>query len=406
MDKLAFYSKIFLYLMIAFLIVKNVIFIQQQNKWSPIDEFAHMDYVIKLSEGKIPKITDMISAEIILHAQQEPNRISDISRVDLQNFGMTAFCYEAHHPPVYYLVLSVPNKILSLFHVDVFARLKWLRLFSFGLYVAGLFVLIPLFKQIAQLGYRIPIQYVLGCIVFGLLVATHQRYGLGNNMISPLLVNLFALFLLRSFKKSFGLNFYISLVFFFLCLLSSYANILIAPFIFLIFTVKIIKRISLKNILVSMTITLLFGLLYAFWKHASIPLKSGSDFFYMLLNILMPAGVFNYRYFIDLFLMDTLAFTFLKPGIMLKSYYIWLVLFNLAVSLVFIRHIYNNMRWLFFCGFLLMVFLISGYILNKYVGGVNWHALRHYMAFIPVFYVVATSFILVIAEKIKRRKTG
>jgi hypothetical protein len=43
-------------------------------------------------------------------------------------------------------------------------------------------------------------------------------------------------------------------------------------------------------------------------------------------------------------------------------------------------------------------------MLNKYVGGVNWHALRHYMGFVPVFYIVATSFLLVIFDKIRFKK--
>ena len=53
-------------------IIWSVKFIWQKEKWSPIDEYAHMDYIEKMGEGRMPKLQDPISNDIYIDLIEHP----------------------------------------------------------------------------------------------------------------------------------------------------------------------------------------------------------------------------------------------------------------------------------------------------------------------------------------------
>ncbi|QLH44515.1 MAG: hypothetical protein HWD58_02120 [Bacteroidota bacterium] len=99
---------------------------------------------------------------------------------------------------MYYLLLAPLNSLLKTLHYPIFERVR----FYVGLVLAVMFwgfLLIPLTRKFRAIGFRVkPGWPVLG-ILFGLLIASHERYGLGNNMWS-LLMTLLALVFLLQFK--------------------------------------------------------------------------------------------------------------------------------------------------------------------------------------------------------------
>lgn len=402
MSRVNSYIKYLLIILIGFLFVKNIIFIQHQQLWSPIDEYAHMDYVIKLSEGQIPKLSDRLSPEIIHHIQTVPEKNLHKNLVDVNQLGFAGFSYEAHHPPLYYVLLAVPNTILTWLNVDLFSKLKSLRLFSFLLYSIGLFLVIPIFKRLKLTSKKLPITYALGCIVFGLLIATHQRYGLGNNMLSPLLVNLTVLFLLKAFETRFKINFILSILFGCLSIFTSYTNIFIIPFLYIFSIITIIQHIRLKTILWSISIIFISFVFFLFWRSQSTGDKNIEKFIYLMLDMLIPAGFLTYRYFIEIFLADSFTLTFIKPGLSFTRVYCILLGVNGIVSLFFIKSLFQKHKWIIAAYMFAAIFLLSTFLLNKYVGGVNWYALRHFMGFIPIFYICCTAFILLLNNKMKK----
>ncbi|QLH44516.1 MAG: hypothetical protein HWD58_02125 [Bacteroidota bacterium] len=52
----------------------SIRFIYLQNSWSPIDEYAHMDYIEKLSAGRMPAVSDTLEPEILNDIIQHPER--------------------------------------------------------------------------------------------------------------------------------------------------------------------------------------------------------------------------------------------------------------------------------------------------------------------------------------------
>src|SRR6218665_1183597 len=126
-------------------IVLSVRYINNQNKWSPIDEYAHFDYVEKLLIGRLPHLSDPVSEEIYQHIKNNPTQsVSGVSQTR-EELGLGNFSYQAKHPPLYFMVLSVPEYVLQKMDIDVFRRLQILRIFSYFLFVAGMFMCIPVF---------------------------------------------------------------------------------------------------------------------------------------------------------------------------------------------------------------------------------------------------------------------
>src|ERR1035437_2582773 len=137
-NKLDKTASIILCILCLITIIFSVRFIHNQTKWSPIDEYSHMDYIDKLGEGKLPKLSDQISIEMFFHITTDTLRNPQRNIKTYEQLGLPAICYEAIHPPLYYALLVPPNLLMNWMGVKIFYRLKILRLFSYLFFVIGL----------------------------------------------------------------------------------------------------------------------------------------------------------------------------------------------------------------------------------------------------------------------------
>src|SRR5579863_9716479 len=89
--------------------------------WEGFDEWGHYAFVehLRLHPGTLPRTTDRVTDEIRQSVQSAP------IRHEAQDPMML---FEAQQPPLYYWILSVPNRIWI--GADISTRVHRLRLFS------------------------------------------------------------------------------------------------------------------------------------------------------------------------------------------------------------------------------------------------------------------------------------
>lgn len=388
-----------LFALCMYTVVLSVRYINKQNKWSPIDEYAHFDYVEKLLIGRLPRLSDPISEEIYQHIKNNPAQsVSGVSQTR-EELGLGNFSYQAKHPPLYFMVLSVPEFVLQKMDIDVFRRLQILRIFSYFIFVAGMFMCIPVFNALRRLGFQIPLFYSLGCVLFGLLIFVHERYGLGNNALSPLLINCAVLFMLNYRLKPENRSLYLFLIFCGLSLLAALTNIFIVPFLCLFILKKYKANFSWRNFLLAMIPPLLTAGAALVWKSCSEPDPDFEAFIQTVLAMTIPAGVLNYTQFLNLLTEDTFTINIIGNHFTITRIMIYLFLFSTIFCGFYYRQVWYRHRWLIYSTVLLIAFAGITFVANKYVPRVTWVAFRHYLGFIPVLYVSCTGFILVLYTK-------
>lgn len=384
-------------------IVWSIKYIWQQEKWSPIDEYAHMDYIEKMREGMMPKLHYAISHDIYQNLIEQPVRMFTPPVHSREELGMGNYSYQAKHPPLYYAVLIAPNMILKKMGYDAFQRLKVLRLISYLLFAFASFLYIPLFKLLKQKGYLIPEFYSWFCVLFSLLIATHQRYGLTNNMLSPLFINASLLFVFK-YQLTTQIKFlYTSILLAGLSICVALTNVFIVPFILLYALIIYWPNFSVKTFFYALAILLIPVIIIVWWKIVTIPDEKFEEYVQNLLFAIIPANALSFKIFIELLLNDSFQLSFISAKIDLSKIYLLFLGINISVCLVFIKTIIKKHIWILYVLGVFTIFIINLYFLNKYVARVHWVALRNYMGFIPIIFISCSSFIVVISGKIKNK---
>jgi len=376
--------------------VLSVRYINRQEKWSPIDEYAHFDYVEKLITGRMPRLSDPISEEIYRHIKNNPAQsVSGVSQTR-EELGLGNFSYQAKHPPFYFMVLSAPECIFQKMEIDVFQRLKLLRLFSYFLFIAGMLLCIPVFRALTKLGYKIPLFYSVGCVLFGLLIFPHERYGLGNNALSPLLINAALLFLVRYYIRPTNSSLYLFIIFCGLSVVTALTNIFIVPVLFLFMLKKYRAYFSWKSFIVSCSLVGATLLSILLWQRLSVPDPGFEEFIQTVLAMTIPAGILNYTQFTNLITEDAFTLNIIGDHFSITKIMIYLFLFSTIYCLFYWKAVWRKHRWLVLSGLLFAALAATTFLMNRHVPRVTWVAFRHYLGFIPVIYVSCTGFILVL----------
>ena len=385
--------------LIVIVIILSVKFISEHNKWSPIDEYAHMDYVNKITEGRLPKLSDPISAEMFLHIKNNPKNNLHLNIHSREQLGMSGISYEAIHPPLYYILLSIPNKFMEMINIEIFARVKILRLFSYLFFVIGMFMIIPCFKLLTNLGFTIPPSYALGCVLFGLITAPEERYGLSDNMLSPLIINITLIYLLKYYIQPANKTMYLFFLFACLSVFTALSNLFIIPVLCLFVLKKYISNFSFKTFLTGFLILGLFITLLILWKTVTKPDPTINGSFQALLTNFIPAGMIHYNVFMELFLFNAFTLSFINHDFHIVHLIISLFIISNIIFLKFIKTIFKKHIWILLTEILVAVFFISTFLVNKYIATIHWMAYRHYLGFIPVFYISCTAFIVILYSK-------
>lgn len=381
-------------------IILSVKFIWQKDKWSPIDEYAHMDYIEKMGDGVMPKLHYEISNDIYDDLIQHPSRSFTPAIHNREELGMGNYSYQAKHPPLYYSILVIPNLILKKFGYDIFERLKILRLISYFLFLIGSFLCLPIFKLLNQKGYRIPEYYSWACVLFCLVVITHQRYGLTNNMLSPLLINASFFFILKYHTTKNIKHLFLFLLLSGMSICAALTNVFIVPFLLLYALIIYWPSFSFKTFLSSIFILLIPSLIIVWWKLVTIPNKDFEDFIQNLLLATIPANTISFKIFLDLLLNDSFQLSFINNNLDVSKIYVGLFIINISVCLFFFKTLIKEHIWILLSLCVFTLFVFNLYLLNHYVARVHWVALRNYLGFLPILFISCSAFIVVISKKI------
>lgn len=381
----------------------SIKFILEKQQWSPIDEYAHMDYIEKMCDGMMPKLQYAISNDIYNDLIEHPERSFTGPVHHREEMGLGNYSYQAKHPPLYYATLLIPNLIMKKIGIATYDRLTVLRIISYLLYVLGIFICLPILKLLRQLYFHIPDTYSWLCILFCLLVATHQRYGLTNNMLSPFLINASLLFILKYHISKQLKYLYIFTLIGGLSVCVALTNVFIIPFLFLYALVIYWKHYTIKTFLITCSILLIPAFIIIWWKLVTIPDKTFEDYIQNLLLVVIPCNVLSFIMFLNLLLNDAFQLNFINPKLDITNSYLLLLSINITLFFVFLKTIIKKHIWLAFSMFVFMIFVVNLYFLNRYVPRVHWVALRNYMGFVPIIFISCSGFIVVISEKIKQQ---
>jgi len=387
-----------------FVFYMNIRFVNSKQAWSPIDEYGHYDYIDKLSSGRIPKLSDPISEELFEHIKNNPHKsVSGIVNTR-EELGFGNYSYQAKHPPLYYLVLLLPDMGMKKMTTPIFTRLKVLRVLSHVIFFIGLLVLIPIARILSEHYARIPLFYVYGCVLFGLMIATHERYGLGNNLMSPLMVNSTVLFMLRYYFQLKNKDLFLFVLFSGLAVCTALPNLFILPCLLFLMGYKFIKYFSVQGFFFSIGSLIVPAVILFVWQKMNISEPVFEAQMQQVLLAVIPANAIGYSDFIKILMNDTFQLTFLKQGLDISSVVFTLIVINVILCLIFIKTVWLKHKWLLFVFLQFIVFMITLYFLNKYIPRVTWVAFRHYLGFIPVVYVGITAFVLIVYQKLVQQK--
>lgn len=198
--------------------------------WSPIDEIAHYDYIDRLSSGQIPQPDQPISEYTFRITTHYFDWIGSKNYDGtLKSLGPAGYSYEAQQPPVYYLILALPNALLKALRVPPPAQITILRLISalmvmLGAASAGLVV--------ARLRRFIPIDPLWAWAIPVILIIPNWSWQvqLNNGSLSLLMLNLSLAFLIASFEpEASGRSATLAVLFGTLAALTKYTYLLYLP---------------------------------------------------------------------------------------------------------------------------------------------------------------------------------
>lgn len=367
-----------------------VVFVMQlhficSQSWSPIDEYAHMDYVEKLSRGKMPAISDTLEneliKEVILVEQTKPGHIQGKSL----NLGLAGYSYQAKHPPLYYLILVGPDSLLKSLHVSIIHRVQFLRVVSYLIFALGMLLLIPIGKQLRRLGYVVPEFYPLFCIFISFIFISHERYGLGNNLISVLWLNAAFYFLLKFLNQNKNSTLFLFSFFLFASLASALTNLFLFPLLLLPLLLTVRTWFNAKGLFILLAGSLLPLALLFCWYYLSQPIPEKAMFINTIIAFFIQAGTLDYFSFLRLLIQDlgTLhVFHFsIDTSMLLVSTSLLTFLFMIGVGQ---RIYFGAQRWLIYAYGAFLYFLVLVGFLNSSVDAVTWVAFRHYIGFLPI----------------------
>ncbi len=403
MNKISHTIKYIIIILCLITFAWSVKYIYNQRKWSPIDEYAHMDYIEKMREGMMPKLQYPVSDDIYKDLLNHPERCFTPPIHNREELGMGNYSYQAKHPPIYYAVLLTPDIVLKKLGYDAFQRLRILRMLSYLLFAIGGLFCVPICQQLKQKGFHMPEYYPWLGVLFYLLLATHQRYGLTNNMLSPLFIN-GALWLILKYHVSRKTNYlYWFMLVAGLSISVALTNVFIVPFLLLYALIIYIPDFSFKTFLTAISILLSTGLVILWWQLTTIPDKAFEEYIQNLLLAVIPANAITFDKFIDLLLNDSFQMSFINEKTDLSKTYLILLILNIGICLLLLKTLIKSNIWIIYNLCVFVIFIVTLYILNHYVPRVHWVALRNYLGFIPVIFISCSGFIVVISGKIKQK---
>ena len=169
--------------------------------WNPLnDELAHIDYIDRIvNEHRFPVDGELISDRSFqfhndLKVQHYPG--FDGKK---ENLFIIGHSYEAHQPPVYYLIMATPYYFVMKSSLNPVVKLALLRTFSYIFHLLGIILLFAICKEINQYfnNHILSLDFQWIIALFILITTIQNRAGINNDQLSLLAVNLSVYFSIR-----------------------------------------------------------------------------------------------------------------------------------------------------------------------------------------------------------------
>ncbi|EIJ42880.1 PMT family glycosyltransferase, 4-amino-4-deoxy-L-arabinose transferase [Beggiatoa alba B18LD] len=389
------FSRLLTYYFIALfcsIFVLNCLYSVRQPVWSPLDEWAHYDYIEQLSHWQLPDATQPFAP----YTQM-------ISSVEFKKpIQGVQTSYQAQQPPVYYALLAIPNYLLKQFNVTPTHQIKLLRLFNPFFIALACIILWLVFRTLAVQTDINP-QYGYGLILTIMLLDADRRYGLNNNYLPLLWNSLCLLYLVRWWQCPTKMQLTLAIGFAVLGFLTKYTNayMLVICYSTVFFAYcNPTKRVLINWLRQLPVASLPLGLILLFFLFNYI--HTGSLLNTQMTQQLFSASVYSVNeplHFINLFFKKLLNTSHIFE---LPDAVIWFAGLNLVINLIMGAYdgFYRHHPWskLIFLSALLTAGLLgAGWWLNIHQTGIYWFEYRHYAGYIgfsllaitPIYFLTA-----------------
>lgn len=131
---------------IFFLLARNLPLCFIMPIWAHGDEIGHFDYIMKLNRWHLPHPREQIEISLFLfHKANWDSRIISTERYqaikDISDMGIAGYSYEAHHPPLPYVILCLSRISLFLKTLPLLLQVKILRVMCLFVVVLSLSII-------------------------------------------------------------------------------------------------------------------------------------------------------------------------------------------------------------------------------------------------------------------------
>jgi hypothetical protein len=193
----------YLLLFTIYLII-NFNYIVNAPIWNPLnDELAHIDYIDRIvNEKRFVKDGELISDRSFqFHKNLKVNHYPGFDGKK-EHLFIIGNSYEAHQPPIYYLLMATPYYFIMNSSLNPLIKLAMLRIFSYIFHLLGIILIFAIFKEINtyfnSIVFSLDFQWIIA--LFILITTMHNRAGINNDQLSLLAVNLTVYFTFRYLK--------------------------------------------------------------------------------------------------------------------------------------------------------------------------------------------------------------
>lgn len=358
--------------------------------WSPVDELAHYDYIDQLSSGHMPHPRDSItpySERITAEYFGFPEGVHYDGTN--QSLGTTGKSYEAHQPPLYYLLLAGPNYLLKAAGVPPPVQIRILRSFNILIFVGTAILILLTFRDLTAM---MDVDPLLGHFVAYVTVSVRfiQRYSISCDNLAAIIGAACIWLSVRLWRT--GDQRYIgwSCLAAVLTFLTKYTNGLL----FLVWGLNTLYfcqhrgRNPLRSVLwqwspLALPVLYILGNGFVYGWDDPLKSKSAAEYFAGFLGINL--NVFE-------IIRDLMGHSMdLRPALEYRTgvaiFALGLISLNYAISfyrLLILQH--RRILPIFVACQMSVLIILAAFLLNPYVGGVSWYFYRHYEGYDGFWY--------------------
>lgn len=364
--------------------------------WNPNDELPHLDYIDRLAnENRIPSDGEMISDRSFdFHLQLGVLNPPTFDRTK-ESIYPIGHSYEAHQPPLYYICMILPYKVVMGSSMQPRIKLRILRLISYLFHLAGLIMVFPVFKELRKLyPSHISPEFPYTVFLFMMITTVDLRAGINNDQMVLLPVMLSLFFMLRYYRTSTILSGFLASLFSALSVWVKFTNGLFLVFSFIVILYLAVKRnsLSFKSIriitpfILAPFLLIMNGFLFG-WDNMLNHQENKS-----MLMIFQP-GMLDFKTFLDLQFLEFFSINYLW---VFHNFHreLGLLIFVSGFTGFVISILKNRIYLPYVVSWLIIAVLYCiMFLLNKYVCCVAWFSFRLYTGYLFFFAIALLGYL-------------